>query len=324
MMTSPRPLVVAVRAGQSNANPVVWAAREAARRHTRLIVTALLPAVQHAPAVRGDVVAPLERWLELARQVEPGLEVAVDRTGAPGFRHVVDLSGSAALLVLGTTACEAEQPPPTAPLPERLAVHALCPVVVISPVAVQPANEHGRVVVGWSQGRSARHAFAAAAAEAASRAAWLVVVSVPAPVDPEVERMFGPFDRESDLLHAIAAVERAHPRLVVDLLHRAGDVTSELVEVAKGADLLVVGCHHSDQAWSNRPGPVAGRLLRTSPCPLMLVGAAAAQPSGRTLPASRPGPKAVASARSAADAELVGTPVPAASRKACSSAKEHL
>jgi nucleotide-binding universal stress UspA family protein len=38
------------------------------------------------------------------------------------------------------------------------------------------------------------------------------------------------------------------------------------------AALLVLGSHHSEQAWSIRVGPIAEELMRRSPCPVMLVG----------------------------------------------------
>ena len=286
VVMAPAHLVVAVTPDRSNVGPVAWAAREAVRRRARLVVTALPPTDSRGSGFRRAMGAALAEGLDLARELEPGLEVRIDHAGSAGYRHVVGLSEQADLLVLATAADEPQQPLPAAPLPERLAVHAGCPVVVLSPVAVQAGTGGHRIVVGWDRGRSGRHALDVAASEAASRSAWLTVVSVPPPVDPEVERTLGAPDHESGLLAAIAEVERAHPRLVVDLLHRKGPVGTELIKAAQGAELLVVGCHHSEQPWSNRPGAVAGSLLRTAPCPLMLVGAAG--PPHRPHPVAEP------------------------------------
>ena len=41
------------------------------------------------------------------------------------------------------------------------------------------------------------------------------------------------------------------------------------------AALLVLGSHHSEQAWSIRVGPIAEELMRRSPCPVMLSAAVA-------------------------------------------------
>jgi nucleotide-binding universal stress UspA family protein len=70
-----------------------------------------------------------------------------------------------------------------------------------------------------------------------------------------------------------------------------------LEEAAIGADLLVVGCHRSDDHWFSRLGPVASWLLHRSPCPVAVVGrprrgATASQPSqasemGRQQPGAR-------------------------------------
>jgi nucleotide-binding universal stress UspA family protein len=45
-----------------------------------------------------------------------------------------------------------------------------------------------------------------------------------------------------------------------------------LEQAAIGADLLVVGCHRSDDHWFSRLGPVASWLLHRAPCPIAVVG----------------------------------------------------
>lgn len=54
----------------------------------------------------------------------------------------------------------------------------------------------------------------------------------------------------------------------------AGDEPAEvLVRAADGAVVLVVGCHHSDDRWSTRLGPVPSSILHRCPCPVVVVGA---------------------------------------------------
>jgi hypothetical protein len=42
----------------------------------------------------------------------------------------------------------------------------------------------------------------------------------------------------------------------------AHDPADTLVRVADGAALLVIGCHHSDDRWSVRTGPVAKAVMK--------------------------------------------------------------
>ena len=273
---SVQPVVVAVAPDGTDHAVLSWAAREAARRGSRLVVTTLPGARGHDAEARRTGPDALARAAARAREEEPGLGVRVDRSASGGLHHLLALSEGAALVVLGTEAQGLDEPPePSAPLLEQLAVDAGCPVVVLTPQALQgPAARHD-VVSGWARGRSGRHALVLAASEAAARAAWLSVAAAVLPDDAEVARTLDRPGHESELLEAVARAERDHPRLVVDLLHRNGPVGAELARAAERADLLVIACRPSDQPWSNRPGSVAGALLRTAPCPLVLVGPAA-------------------------------------------------
>lgn len=46
-----------------------------------------------------------------------------------------------------------------------------------------------------------------------------------------------------------------------------------LLGAAAQAQLLVVGCHHSDDRWSTRLGAVPSSILHRAPCPVVVVGA---------------------------------------------------
>jgi nucleotide-binding universal stress UspA family protein len=46
-----------------------------------------------------------------------------------------------------------------------------------------------------------------------------------------------------------------------------------LLQAADGAAVLVVGCHHSEDRWSTRLGPVPSSVLHRCPCPVVVVGA---------------------------------------------------
>jgi len=51
------------------------------------------------------------------------------------------------------------------------------------------------------------------------------------------------------------------------------DPADALLSAARDAQLLIVGCHHSDDRWGTRLGPVPTSVLHRSPCPVVVVGA---------------------------------------------------
>lgn len=57
-----------------------------------------------------------------------------------------------------------------------------------------------------------------------------------------------------------------------------------LLRAAQDATLLVVGCHHSDDRWSTRLGPVPASVLHRSPCPVVVVGAVHKSPAHADAP----------------------------------------
>jgi nucleotide-binding universal stress UspA family protein len=59
---------------------------------------------------------------------------------------------------------------------------------------------------------------------------------------------------------------RIEPALVT------GEPADALLAAARDAVLVVVGCHHSDDRWSTRLGPVPSAILHRSPCPVVVVG----------------------------------------------------
>jgi len=71
------------------------------------------------------------------------------------------------------------------------------------------------------------------------------------------------------------ARHEAHVRgAALQTVRADGEPAEALLRAAQDAQLLVVGCHHSDDRWSTRLGPVPTSILHRSPCPVVVVGAA--------------------------------------------------
>lgn len=115
------------------------------------------------------------------------------------------------------------------------------------------------IVVGYDDGRRAKHALDLALAEAKETGAQLVVVSVlELPLDPNAPRNFGtlgdgpparmpaevPPELERVVAHAHEHVAAGGGR--AELVWGAGDAAEIIIEVARerGASLIVLGAHH--------------------------------------------------------------------------------
>jgi hypothetical protein len=57
----------------------------------------------------------------------------------------------------------------------------------------------------------------------------------------------------------------------VDIVHAEGRLASELSRLSADADLLMLGCDHSDDRWSIRTGLLANMAMRNTLCPVMFI-----------------------------------------------------
>jgi nucleotide-binding universal stress UspA family protein len=286
-------IVVGVNGSRASRQALLWATHEARLRRAELLVVHIVAPVADAVGLDTD-----EQFADhlltvsaaAAADLEP--EVPVRRlriTSDSVTEHLVELSGSADLLVIGVDPTRTRASHGiSGPLEDRVAVHADCPVVTVAGTLASVANVYRRVVVGWTPGHTGRLALLAAADEAALAGAALTVFAVPAAVDPAIADVIHHPSPEPALITAVGDVERRHPGLVLDITHGSGDPTSALVDLSARADLLVVGCHHSEQTWNIRSGPVAGTAMRMAHCPVMLVarfGRGAAARAARSVTA---------------------------------------
>jgi hypothetical protein len=70
--------------------------------------------------------------------------------------------------------------------------------------------------------------------------------------------------------------------VAIDVKCSVPDYQQGLVGQTTSAELIVIGCPHSDDRWSIRVGVTVDTLMRQAVCPVMLVGqvGATAGPSG--------------------------------------------
>ena len=271
-------IVVGVDESPESGWAVFWAAREARLRGATLTLVHVRPSVSEDRAAGVDAESEAERLLSVraaeASELEPGITITPRLYESRSIsEQLIELSGAADLLVVGVASARPRADHGVlGPVEDRVVVHAHCPVVTVNGPGPIVGQDYDKIVVGWTEGTTGRRALDAAADEAALRGSLLSVVTVSSTTAyaPAV-----PTERESveqALIDSIRRIESTHPGLRIDVTHRSGHVVRELQQSLDRAALLVLGSHHSEQAWSIRIGPVAEELMRLSPCPVMLVG----------------------------------------------------
>jgi nucleotide-binding universal stress UspA family protein len=271
-------IVVGVDESPESGWAVFWAAREARLRGATLTLVHVRPSVSEDRAAGVDAQSEAERLLSVraaeASELEPGITITPRLYESRSIsEQLIELSGAADLLVVGVASARPRADHGVlGPVEDRVVVHAHCPVVTVNGPGPIVGQDYDKIVLGWTEGTTGRRALEAAADEAALRGSLLGVVSVSpaaayAPAVPN-ERV----SVEQALIDSIHRIESTHRGLRIDVTHRSGHVVRELQQSLDRAALLVLGSHHSEQAWSIRIGPVAEELMRLSPCPVMLVG----------------------------------------------------
>jgi nucleotide-binding universal stress UspA family protein len=271
-------IVVGVDESPESRWAVLWAAREARLRSATLTLVHVRFSVSDDRAAGVNAESEAETLLSVraaeASEFEPAITITPRLYESRSIsEQLIELSGAAAMLVMGVASARPRADHGVlGPVEDRVVVHAHCPVVTVNGPGPIVGQDYDKIVVGWTEGSTGRRALEAAADEAALRGSLLSVVTVSptaayAPAVP-TERV----SVERALIDSIRRIESTHPGLPIDVTHRSGHTVPELEQSLDRAALLVLGAHHSEQAWSIRLGPVAEELMRLSPCPVMLVG----------------------------------------------------
>ena len=260
-------VVVGVDESESTADAVVWAAREAARRHAELrLVLAFTPGRFPARTDDGDGRAEAQATLDAARalalEVAPGVRLStllVDGLPVPvlaeqGHRSdllVIGSHGASGLsvAVLGSTARE-------------LAAGGPGPVIVVSGPDPESLPEAGvlPVVVGVDGSEQSRRAAHFAAEEARLTHVPLVVAHVD--TDPAT-------DKSAALV--FESLLTSYPGEPLEYRRLVGSPADALVDCSSEARLLVVGSRGKGGLVGLFGGSVSQILMRRAQCPVAVV-----------------------------------------------------
>lgn len=214
--------------------------------------------------------AVLDVHRSVAEQVAGDVTVSSVVSDVSAAQALIEASRSATLIVLGSRGPMGFGESALGSVGHRVAVHVHCPVVVVPHSDLPaPAIPTGRIVVGVSGTPADGPALAFAAERADRERATLVLVcATHLSANPDDDGV------DADALLRTARVELAgsHPDLVVLAVRADTDAVSALVAEAARADLVVLGCHHSDDRWDARLGAVPVGVLARATRPVVLVG----------------------------------------------------
>jgi nucleotide-binding universal stress UspA family protein len=284
--TTTAPVLVGVTGPGENTAALRYAVGEA-RSHRRplLLVHAIheafppppptmlvepVPWQQVGNAVMAEVRDELEDLLE-----NGALDVSTEVRSGPGGGVLVELSEHASVVVLQHRARSRLRRLFTGSTVIAAAADSRCPVVSV-PAVWEPRTRTGRVVVGVHEDGMPEPVLAAAFAEAAAHGssvhlvhAWEIEGAYTDLVSPPAEGW------ETTVRDAMDAAVRPfaeeHPSVTVELEVRRAWPAEALLDLADGADLLVVGRHGSWRHLPHRIGSIARTLVSEAPCPVMVV-----------------------------------------------------
>jgi nucleotide-binding universal stress UspA family protein len=277
-------IVVGIDGSISAVGALRWAADEAVRRASRLVIvyaSAVVDSAAYSSAslqmMRSDAAVHGERVLKEAATAATGQHRRLPITTLLRHEHAADalisLSGQAALVVVGSRGVNRMVGALLGSVSQRVAAHASGTVVVVGNNDPLRSSQLG-ILVGVSESDGGRAALDFAGAEAARRGCQLTAV-----------RAHGGFGRSrqglSQELHSgqdatiLSGADRMRaefPQLAIEARLIDQAPAEALARLGRDAALLVLGCRHPTGHRGSRLGPITAGLLHASPCPVAVVG----------------------------------------------------
>ncbi|GAA3803056.1 universal stress protein [Cellulomonas soli] len=283
-------VVVGYDASEHSVAAVRWAAREAARTASPLLVVHVWGFAHQRTGGAGTswlgaqvvagVQAVADEGVALAVEAAPEVHARGFVGHGPPAQVLVDHSRDARLVVLGRHGTGWVREAVIGSVAASVVQHAFCPVVVV-PTGDVP--DHGVVVVGVDGSAGADAALDTAAEHSASRGAALRVLTAwtTVPVTSTMSYWVIAYpDSTPDqlaLAHAEqvqevarARLARTAPELQASWEIVEGRASDVLTAAARGADLVVVGARGRGGLAGLLLGSVSRGVVRHSPCPVLV------------------------------------------------------
>jgi nucleotide-binding universal stress UspA family protein len=265
---APQAIVVGVDAYRSSAAAVAWASMEAAARGDELVLVHSVDTAD-APLLtgRGALIDEVRDQLAIETLIEnrmyaasrhPRLRMTSCLSHATAAEALIEASNDASLLVLGSHGVSGLAESIYGSVAHRVMVHSRCPVVVVPPV--RSTHSVRLIVVGLAPTRAGRLALRFALEEAQRHDGAVIGVRAGGDVSG------GALDELR------RAIDKEFPRIAFDAVASEAEPASAILDAVPQADLIVLGCHHSEDPWSSRLGAVPSSVLHLADVPVALVG----------------------------------------------------
>ena len=295
-------VLVAVDGSRSALGAVRWAALEAQTRARPLIIGAAvqtavpLSAPAHdedgelgeqaaagvialAKGARSRGEAALAQAEKVARAVlAPEHAVTTELWEGPPIPVLLGRSREVAMLVVGDRGLG--DSPVVGSVPEALAAHGHCPVVVVRDWdPAEPGFGNGPIVVGVDGSPQGEAAIEQAIAAAAARGATLRAVHAWSDIPLGGEEGAGADGidwgsvqqrHDATLAQALAGWQERYPSVEIERIVVNDRPVRHLLDAADGAQLLVVGSRGRGGFDGMMVGSTSRALLHTAPCPLLI------------------------------------------------------
>jgi nucleotide-binding universal stress UspA family protein len=275
------PIVVGVDGSEQSDRAVRYAVVEARRRgcgitlvhaiHETAPMAAMLPlySVEAFTEVGRRLVEDAEK---LARELDPGIDVAVSVKAGSRVGVLVDAGDNASLIVLGHRSRTFTGRILTSSTTTGTAARAHCPVISV-PDTWRQGDERGRIVVGVDESDASHDALDLGFREARLRDARLVVLHawrLPTAYDDisfsqvTVEDWMA--SAQDQMEKTIAPFREVYPDVEVEIDLRHEFVGPALVAATETADLIVVGRRGHGAPLGVYLGSLARMLIREGKC----------------------------------------------------------
>ncbi|MGG7569328.1 universal stress protein [Streptomyces sirii] len=278
-------VVVGLDGTGSSVPAVRWGAEEAAARglslhllHSWVSQPRNIPVAQEAASKRRYGAEVLDAAEATALELHPGISVTTEQVAEHAVDVLVDRSGQAALLVLGSRGHGAIAGFLLGSISLQVLGHAQCPVVTVREgeaaaygkpeivVGTQEAGTHGEAVLEFAFAAAEAHHASVRAVRAWEPPVMDVVPTAPIPSPEDDEAAAG---EERKLADVLAPWRAKFPAVHVIEHVQRGRVAPVLLGACSQAGLLVVG-----RRMERIPmllGPVIFAVLHHSSCPVAVV-----------------------------------------------------
>lgn len=287
--TTKSPVVVGVDGSISATQAVRWAALEADRRGTPLVLvhvwTPVPVSVPHAAAFRpyeNGLIEQGRQWLTeasaVACEAAPGITTSTKLSSGSVAGQLIGSSASADLVVLGSRGLGGFTGLVVGSIAVAVATHGHCPLVVVRGADPKSApRQDGPVVVGVDGSQTSQAAIRFAFQAAALRDAPLVAVhawsDLPVTTAWEITTSWQSIQQhESEVLTQwLTETQTEYPGVHIEQVVVQDGPAHILLDQAKNAQLVVVGSRGRGGFRGLLLGSTSQALIQHAACPVAVV-----------------------------------------------------